>query len=201
MYYDAPKNISSDASAILYSTIENEAKKFAIQGKDLNSINKDEVINIGYSTSINVPTIYTLSIAQFEGDFLNTNVVYLKDNFLNKLHDLKVSDYNFTSEVGEFNDRFEILFKEEALSISSEIDKNTLSIIEHNNGDVQFKLNALYKINNIKIIDFQGRILYDFEVNSKDETLKLSNLSQAPYIAKVTLNNSYVITKKAIKKY
>lgn len=201
MYYDAPKNISSDASAILYSTIENEAKKFAIQGKDLNSINKDEVINIGYSTSINVPTIYTLSIAQFEGDFLNTNVVYLKDNFLNKLHDLKVSDYNFTSEVGEFNDRFEILFKEEALSISSEIDKNTLSIIEHNNGDVQFKLNALNKINNIKIIDFQGRILYDFEVNSKDETLKLSNLSQAPYIAKVTLNNSYVITKKAIKKY
>src|SRR5690606_22337168 len=39
MYYDAPKNVSTSTSAILYSIIENSSKKFAIQGKAANSLN------------------------------------------------------------------------------------------------------------------------------------------------------------------
>lgn len=201
MAYDTSKNLSIGASAILYSTIKNETKKFAIQGKDLNSINKNEIINVGFKTSIDVPTIYTLSIAQLEGDYLSNNTIYLKDNLLNKLHDLKASDYNFTSEVGEFNNRFQIVFNQALLVNNNSINKNSLSIIEYSNGDVRFNLNSSNKMNNIKIIDLQGRTLYNFKVDSKDKTLNLSNLSQAPYIAKITLDNNYVITKKAIKKY
>ncbi|MCK0179483.1 T9SS type A sorting domain-containing protein [Flavobacteriaceae bacterium S0862] len=201
-YYDAPRNLSTNASAILYSNIKNSLKKFAIQGKAPSNLTDDEIISIGYKTSIDVPTIYSLSIAQIEGDFLNNSPIYIKDNLLNKLHDLKTGDYNFTSEVGEFNNRFEIVFNQAALSIGDiAIDDYALSIIELNNGDVQFKLNATNNISNIKIIDLQGRILYNFKVDSKDETLNLSNLSQAPYIAKITLDNNLVITKKAIKKY
>ena len=74
-------------------------------------------------------------------------------------------------------------------------------IIEYKNGDIQFKLIASNKMSNIKIIDLQGRVLYDFNVDSNNETFKLPNLSQALYIAKVTFNNNYVITKKSIKKY
>ena len=199
MAYDTPKNLASAASAILYSTIENETKKFVIQGKSENSINTDEIINVGYKTSINVPTIYTLSISQLEGDFLSSNSIYLKDNLLNRLHDLKASDYSFTSEVGEFDSRFQIVFSEALFVNNALLNKNSLSIFEHKNGDIQFKLNASNKMNNIKIIDLQGRILYNFDINGNDETFKLSNLSQAPYFAKVTLDNNYIITKKAIK--
>ena len=202
MAYDTQKNLSSGTSAILYSNIEGSNKKFAIQGKAPSNLTDDEIISIGYKTSIEIPTIYTLSIAQLEGDFLINNTIYLKDNLLYKIHNLKDSDYNFTSEVGEFNNRFEIIFSQDALSVNNTIaNENALSIIEHKNGDVQFKLNAPNKISNIKIIDLQGRVLYDYEVDSKDEVLKLSNLSRAPYIAKVTLDNNFVITKKAIKKY
>ncbi|TJY38133.1 T9SS type A sorting domain-containing protein [Pontimicrobium aquaticum] len=202
MAYDTPRNLSSNAAAILYSTIENNTKKFVIQGKAINSIDKDEVISIGYKTSIDVPTIYSISIAQLEGGFLTNNAVYLKDNLLNKLHNLKVSDYNFTSNVGEFNDRFEIVFSQDALSLNEQlIGSNQLSIIEHANGNVQFKLNASNSMTNIKIIDLQGRILYNFDVSNNDETLSLSNLSGAPYIAKITLDNNVIINKKAIKRY
>jgi hypothetical protein len=45
-------------------------------------------------------TLYKLSIAQLKGDFLTSNPIYLKDNFLNKIHNLETSDYSFTSEVG-----------------------------------------------------------------------------------------------------
>lgn len=202
LFYDAPRNLSVDASAILYSNIDNETKKFVIQGKNVNSINKEEVISIGYKTSIEVPTIFTLSIAQIEGDFLNDNAIYLKDNLLNTIHNLKESDYNFTSDVGEFNQRFEIVFSQDALSlVDNSLDEKALTIIEHNNGYVQFKLNATNKMSNIKIIDLQGRILYNYNVNGNDETLSLTNLSSAPYIAKVTLDNNYVITKKTVKRH
>jgi len=201
--YDTPKNLSLGASATLYSIIKNESKKFVIQGKGVNSLNNEEIINIGIKTTITIPTIYNLSLAQIEGDFLDNNVIYLKDNLLNVLHDLKTSDYNFTSEVGEFNNRFEIVFSSDALSINQITDKNNLTITEHKNGNVQFKLKSNNSLNNIKIIDLQGRLLYDFYPNSgsKDEILRLTNLSQSAYVAKVTLDNNYVISKKAIKRY
>jgi hypothetical protein len=201
-YYDAPRNLSTGAAAILYTIIEENNKKFAIQGKAENSLTEDEVITIGFKTTIDVPTIYTLSIAQLEGDFLNGNPIYLKDNLLNTLHNLKDSDYNFTSTVGEFNNRFEIVFDEEALSLGDQaITPNDLSIIELRNGDVQFKLSGNLAMTSIQIIDLQGRILYNLKAEGNSKAYNLSNLSQAPYLAKVTLSNGYVITKKAVKRF
>ena len=201
-YYDAPRNLSTGAAAILYTNIEGSDKKFAIQGKAENSINEDEVISLGFKTTIDVATIYTLSIAQLEGDFLSNNTIYLKDNLLNKLHDLKTSDYNFTSQVGEFNERFEIVFNSEALSADEHIIKNkALTIIEQQNGDVQFKLSGSLTMASIEIIDLQGRVLYNLNASGNSKTYNLSNLSQAPYIAKVALTDGYVITKKAIKRH
>lgn len=203
LMYDAPRNLSSETASILYTNIEGSNKKFVIQGKAENSINEDEIIKVGFKTIIDVPTIYTLSIAQLKGDFLNGNPIYLKDNLLNTLHDLKADNYNFTSEVGEFNERFEIVFNEEALSLGDQtLKNNTLSIIELQNGDVQFKLSDNnVAMASIQIIDLQGRILYDLKAESNSKTYNLSNLSQTTYIAKVTLADGYVITKKAIKRY
>ena len=202
MYYDAPRNLSTGASAIIYTTIDGSNKKFAIQGKAVNSLNDDDVIIIGFKTSIDVPTIYTLSIAQIEGDFLTTNPVFIKDNLLNKLHDLKTSDYNFTSEIGEFNERFEIVFNEDALSLGEyNVNNNGLSIIELKNGNVQFKISENLEMISIQIMDLQGKLVYTFKTTGNDNTYNLSNLSIAPYIAKVTLVDGYVITKKTIKRY
>ena len=203
MAYDTPKNLATGASFSLYSLIDSNSKKFVIQGRDPLTLDENEVVKIGFKTTIDVPTIYTLSIPQLEGDFLNNNPIVVKDNLLNISHNLKDGDYNFTSEVGEFNDRFEIVFNNASLSNDELLAaKKTLSIFEHRNGDVQFKLNSnSLQIKNIQIIDLQGRTIYNFNVAKNDSTHQLSALSQTPYIAKVTLNNNQAITKKAVKKY
>ncbi|MBN4058041.1 T9SS type A sorting domain-containing protein [Olleya sp. AH-315-K02] len=200
-YYDAPRNLSTGASAILYTIIEGNNKKFAIQGKAENSLTEDEVIKVGFKTTIEVATLYKFSIAQFEGDFFSNNTVYLKDNLLNVLHDLSLNDYTFTSEVGEFNNRFEIVFNENALSLGEHtINSDSLSIIELYNGNVQFKLSSPLELRSIEIIDLLGRTLYRLEADGNSKTYNLSNLSQATYIAKVELSNGVVITKKAVKR-
>ncbi len=200
-YYDAVKNLSAGASAVLYSTIEGLNKVFAIQGRTPSTLNENEVINLGFNTSINVPTIYTLSIAQLEGEFLSNNKVFLKDNLLNTLHELSASDYNFTSEVGAFKDRFEIVFNALALSTDTfNLDANAVQIIQVDDTHVTFKASNNLNIKTVAIYDLLGRQLYQLEGSHHEETYNLSNLNHSVFIAKIELSNGALITKKAIKK-
>src|SRR5690606_21352947 len=139
-YYDAARMISTDYTAVLYTQIENSSKKFAIQGKDSKSLDANEIIKLGFASKIKVPTLYKLSIAQIQGSFLKNNAIYLKDNLLNKIHDLSASDYTFTSEVGEFKTRFEVMFNNQTLSNDDVLaaDTNALKIIDLENDSVKF---------------------------------------------------------------
>lgn len=156
---------------------------------------------MGFDTSIDVATLYTLSIAQLEGDFFTKNTIYVKDYLMNIVHDLSASDYTFTSEVGEFKERFEIVFTQAALSLGDyETNSSSLRIIELSNGQVQFILSSPLEMKSIEIIDLLGRTLYKLTANGNSITYTLSNLSQATYIAKIKLSNGFVITKKAVKR-
>ncbi len=201
MSYDAPKVLASE-SAILYSKIENSDKIFVIQGKAPSDLNENEIIDLGFKTSIDVPTSYTLSIAQLQGGFLNNNSVYLKDNLLDKTHNLSDSDYTFTSEVGEFNNRFKIVFTDKALSTDDiNSNENSLTIIELNDNQVNFKTSNGLSIKAVTIYDLLGRQLYNFKgKNNNSETYELSSLKSTIFIAKVELSNGITVTKKAIKK-
>lgn len=200
-YYDAYKNLSSELYSGIYSLIDDSVdKKFAIQGKNPNSLTLEEVIPLGFNTTIEVPTIYTISIHEIEGVFMTENTIYLRDNLLNITHNLTLNNYTFTSETGEFNDRFEIVFTPSALSIDDNlIDANELTIIEQANGDVQFKVSPNLTITNVEILDITGRQIYNLRGNNSTEVYNLSRLSNAAYIANVALSNGQVITKKAIK--
>ena len=199
--YDTPRNLSTGTYASLYSLIDSKEEQFAIQGKSPQSLNLNEIIPIGFDTSINEATLYRFSIAQLEGSFMSQNDIFIKDNLLNKMHNLKESDYSFTSEVGDFNDRFEIVFTRETLNINEEKpDSNSLQIIELPNGDVQFKVSSQFEMKSIEIVDLLGRTLYKLNAEGNSQTYALSNLSQATYLAKVELTNGYVITKKALKR-
>jgi len=201
IYYDVPRNFKAKTALALYSFNSDDESKYAIQGKDINSLNLDEVIPLGFYTAITGATLYKLSVPQFEGDFFKTNTVYLRDNLMNRLHNLSESDYTFTSEVGEFKDRFEIVFQSEALSNSNaQLNSKKLTIIELNDGLVQFKTNSSLTITSVQIIDMLGRTLYQLKGSSPSEIYNLSNLNLSTYIAKVELNNGQIITKRALKR-
>lgn len=202
MYYDAHKNLSANANAIIYSVLEtSDDKKFAIQGKDPIGLTIEEVIPLGFFTIIDEATIYTLSVAQLEGEFMNENTVYLKDMLLDAIHELSESDYTFTSETGVFNNRFEIVFQPQSLSVTeNEVSPNDVSIVELGDGDVKVSVGNSLVIKHVEIIDVVGRTIYKLKGNNNVEVYNLSRLSQAAYIARITLSNGQIITKKAIKR-
>jgi len=201
MYYDTPRNASSDFNAIIYTSIPNVEERFAIQGKNSNSLSMDEIIPLGFHTNVHEPTIYTLSIPQVEGPFMNQNEIFVVDKLLNTIHNLKDSDYAFTSDPGNFEDRFDIVFRADALSIDDSIlDANALIITELSEKEIQIKVGANHTISNVEILDVLGRIIYNFNGNSSIEVYDISKLSKAAYIAKVTLTSGQTISKKAIKR-
>ncbi|MBU3820789.1 T9SS type A sorting domain-containing protein [Flavobacteriaceae bacterium XHP0103] len=199
--YDAPRIFIQDLPSALYTEIENSNKKFAIQGKAATSLGETETIKLGFTTNIDLATLYTLSIAQLQGDFLSHNAIYLKDNLLNKVHDLKACDYTFTSEVGEFNERFVIMFNNTTLSADKvSLESNTLNIVDLSNDLVEFSTSNNLKINSVSIFDLMGRELYKFKGQNSTEIYNLSKLKTAFYVAKVKLSNGVTVSKKAVKK-
>jgi hypothetical protein len=194
--YDA-KVSNTENTQNFYSIIDNTS--FNIQGRALPFTDTD-VIPLGFNNLDEGN--FTIAIAAVDGVFENEQAIYLKDNFINNVHHLSEAPYTFTSETGEFNNRFEIVFKAEALSIAdNQMDSNQLTISELDHGDVQFKIRKNLNITAVEILDVTGRQVYKLKGNTSTEIFNLSQLSKAPYIAKVTLSNGQVIRKKAIKQH
>lgn len=199
--FDARRNASTGMAAFLYSIIENSTKKYAIQGKATESLNLNEIIPLGIYTTISAETTYTISISHYQGDFFNNNTIYLKDKLLNLTHSLSDSNYAFTSEIGDFTERFEIVFVTNGLSTNDyETISNSISIIELQNNDVKFTYHGNSTIKSVKIVDVLGREIYQFRGSANTEVFNLSNLSSAVYVAQIKLSNGKLISKKAIKK-
>ncbi|TCK67660.1 putative secreted protein (Por secretion system target) [Winogradskyella wandonensis] len=198
---DTERNYAGNAG-VLYSLDNTGNGFYVIQGKAFSSLNEDEVIRIGFGTYISTNETYTIDAIKTEGTFMSSNPIYLKDNLLNTVHDLTESSYTFNSDGGTFEDRFEIVFKNQALSVSdNEFDGNDLTIIEQEDDLVKFQLNSnSVSIETISIYDLQGRLIYNLEGNSNIEVYNLSNLKSQVYIAKIELSNGSTISKKAVKK-
>lgn len=201
MTYDAPRKLTSGVASLIYTLIEsNNNKKYAIQGKHKSSLDENEIIPIGFYTSTDPATEYEFSIDHLQGEFFSNNIVYLRDKLLKKEHNLSISNYSFTSETGEFNNRFELAFKSDLLSLNEiELTNASLKIISLDDKLLNFKLTAnKLVINNIAIYDLLGRNLYKFNVKSNSAIYKLDELKNATYLAKVTLSNNTILFKKFI---
>lgn len=200
MYYDAPKFLAQDYAAAFYTLSGSDNTKYAIQGKSINSINQSEIIKLGLSTNIEVATIYKISIAELQGDFLSSNTVYLKDNLTNTVHNLSGNDYSFTSEVGEFNERFEVAFSATALSNDEfTLNANDIKIVQLDDNNVQFS-SETSTFKSIVVFDLLGRSLYHLNGQNSKETYNLSTLKNSVYIANIELENGATVSKKFIKR-
>ncbi|MDX1773123.1 GEVED domain-containing protein [Oceanihabitans sediminis] len=179
-----------------YSLINDE--RFVIQGRALPFQDTDVVpIGVKIATAGN----YTLAIAYVDGLFETENQnIYIKDNHLGYIHNISISPYSFSTEAGLFNDRFEIVYRENPLSMEENELNTGLTIIELQDGDVQFQVANNLEIKNVKIYDVLGRLLYNLQGNNSTEVYNLNKLSQSTYIAKITLSNGIVISKKAVKR-
>jgi hypothetical protein len=150
--------IPETTQSSLYSILNEE--KLIIQGRE-NNIDLDEIIPIGFKTF--KPGNYFIGIYKKEG--FDENSIILYDKFLEKHHNITQSPYKFTTDSGDFN-RFEMYYMNDSKILS-----NTLIYTNNNNLIID---NIYLNIDNIKIYDILGRLIYENNPNKK--TIEISNI-------------------------
>jgi hypothetical protein len=73
------------------------------------SFNVTDVINV--RVFFELIANYTITMRDLCGLFIDLEHIYLIDQLMGTTHDLKISDYTFSSDAGEFLDRFKIVFQ------------------------------------------------------------------------------------------
>lgn len=174
---------------LIYSAINDT--KFSIQGRALPFDVNDEV-----SIGVNAPVSgnYTIGIAAVDGLF-NSQDIYLKDDLLNITHNLKANPYHFSTQSGEINNRFKVVYVDNTLEINNPNHANAFAIISDN--VIRVESNKLIK--EISVYDMTGKLINTYSLTEfKNQFVSPFNYANGVYIAKITLDNDMVVSKKLI---
>ncbi|WP_396168554.1 HYR domain-containing protein [Flavobacterium sp.] len=144
----------------------------------------------------NVSDTYTFSLNQREGIFNGTQDVLLRDNYTNFVQNLSQGDYSFTSAIGTFSNRFDIIYQNTLGVNNSEFNSN--QVVIYNQDNITHINSGNIKMNSLKIFDVQGRLLFNKSgINDTKTSLKLGFESQM-LLFQITSQDGETVTKKVI---
>ncbi|MGQ2984952.1 T9SS sorting signal type C domain-containing protein [Flavobacterium sp.] len=107
----------------------------------------------------NEPGIYAIALDHADGIFVQGQDIFLRDNMLEVIHNIKESAYAFTTEAGTFEGRFDIIYAE-VLGIN-EMPVNGNNVIVFKNGNSINISSGDAEITSVEVYDIRGRLLYD----------------------------------------
>ncbi len=168
--------------------------ELTIQGRAL-PFDENDQVTLGYNSEISGEL--SIRIDHIDGLFDSQNI-YLEDKEMNVIHNLKEKPYVFSTEIGDFNDRFALRYTDKTLGTDtfSLSKSDEVNVIVNQNVTVQSS-NQLIK--NIAVYDLLGRKIDSYKkVNALKYTLSHLNKTTAGLIVKITLDNDTVVSKKII---
>lgn len=176
----------------IYSILDEN--KLSIQGRAL-PFEETEIIPIGFVSTIS--STLSIAIEQFDGFFDQQNV-YLFDKTTELYHDLRVAPFSFEATPGTFDNRFELRFTNETLSIENPaLAENNLQVIKSNKSiEVKSPNNS---IEAISVFDITGKQVAFYEnVNQNTFSSNQLNISNQVLIVKIKLENNEIVTRKLV---
>ena len=166
--YDA--KYLNDSPVAFNSLLDNQ--EFSIQFRGL-TFNSTDVFPMKFKTD--TAGEYTIAIDHTDGIFATNQNVYLQDTSLQVVHNLSNSSYTYTSESGEYSNRFKIIFEPQALAVGDN-PANENSVIAYTNNN-QIHLNSSNQMmKKVKVYDVLGRTLYT-NLKVENLTLNISTIS------------------------
>jgi hypothetical protein len=169
-------------------------KKLGIQGRPL-PFDINDTVPVGYKST--VTGNYTITLTNFDGLFLNQDI-YLEDKLLNVIHNLKDSSYNFTTEIGTFEDRFVLRYTDSTLGTPNpNFDENSV-IVYHNNKGLHINAGAV-TIKNVTIFDIRGsQIANKKDVNTTETVFTTLPTTNQILLVKIEAEDGKTVTKKVV---
>ncbi|KAF2519473.1 T9SS type A sorting domain-containing protein [Flavobacterium salilacus subsp. salilacus] len=185
------KMLTNDGAIALYSVVD--GVELGIQARP--QFDENDVVPLAYK--VTDAGSYTISLDHFDGVFEQGQNIYLKDNITGEVADLKEGNYMFTTEAGQFTNRFEIVYTTETLGIKDTVlVPDTIAVYQKDNlitidgGTVNVK--------QISIYDIRGRLIYTkSDINANIVTITDLDVQQQVIVLHIITDNG-LVTKKLI---
>ncbi len=180
-------------SIAFYSTLS--PMKLIIQGKGLPFSDQD-IVPLGFQ--VTTAGTYEIKLSNFDGVF-NTQNVYLEDKLLNIIHNLKESNYSFTTNIGSFDSRFVLRYTDTSLLQSTNHLFSDDSVVVYKDVQAIHINSGTTDMEEIAIYDVRGSLLY-LKKGLQVANFSISNLesSHQMILIQITSVDGKIVTKKLI---
>ncbi len=181
-----------NTGSYLYSTINGDY--YVIQGRALPFTASDEVqLGFNCATAGN----YSIKLADMDGLFLGSQDVYIRDNLKGTDTNIKTAPYVFSSEIGTFENRFQIVYTQ-ALGIPSN-DFNEKSVIVYKGVDGFHVTTKGNSMKTILVYDVSGRLIFKLnDINATTAILKGLSQTNEVLLLKIISEENKSVTIKII---
>ncbi|NMH27771.1 delta-60 repeat domain-containing protein [Flavobacterium silvaticum] len=178
----------------LYSLIDTD--KFTIQGRPT-PFKANDKVSLGYKTTI--AGSFQISIAQKDGLFLGDQYIFLRDKTTNYIHNLTESAYTFTSGIGEFNDRFEIVYQKKTASIVIPVGLNPGSMLTAAVNGNTISLLSARSMQQVEVYDINGKKLFaSNNIQALETQITSLDKRNSVLMLYVTMDNGEQVTQKVL---
>lgn len=171
-----------------------------IQGRAL-PFDENDHVALGYNAAITGEL--SIRIDHLDGLF-DTQNIYLEDKELGIVHDLKDKPYLFTTEEGDFDDRFILRYTDKTLSVKDPAYENTIQVVFTRSNNVLNITNSTTDntVLAVSLFNIQGKLMSKWNVTDKEQTnikIPIQNIASGVYIVKMKTSKGN-ISKKIIAK-
>ncbi|MFT5890822.1 MAG: hypothetical protein ACI9Y7_000920 [Dokdonia sp.] len=184
----------------LFTNLDGEY--LAIQGRE--TFNTQIALDLGFATTVETEETYTISIDRFEGTGLEEAPIYVIDNLLNTITNLKESPYTFTATKGIQPDRFIVVFEErDVLSIEDEvIDANAITLYPNPaSKEITLGYSGSKQLLEATIINLTGQKVQQLDLSNFNQSQRftISDLSKGMYFIQIVSEDQTVVKKLIVK--
>lgn len=186
--------VSLDGNPYLDFYSMNSDSKLVIQGRVLPFSSADEV-TLGYRSAIEGE--FTISIDAADG-VLADHDIFLLDKMTNIVHNLKTSDYLFTTTTGVFQDRFVLMYANSNLGTDSDVDNKTDVLVWKQNEEVIINSDS-ENIDKVYMYDLSGKKLFAArEISQKNFRFSNPSIAKQIVLFRIILENGFTTIKRVI---
>jgi hypothetical protein len=173
-------------------TMKVSGAEYVIQSRGL--FDTADVVPMTFS--VTAAGSYQIEMAKMDGLFLEDQNVFLRDNVLGVVHNVKSSPYTFSTEAGVFEGRFDVIY-EGALGVQNP-GMSANSIVVYRSGDA-FTVDAgNVVIKDIKAYDLQGRLIAKLEGVSSTQTSISLGATKQVVVLEIVAEGGAVVHKKVV---
>ena len=181
----------------LYSHIQGSDRGYSIQGRE--AFDNTMTVSLGFSSIIEEVTSYKISLSDFDGEAWLDATPYLIDNLAGVVTNLMEDSYSFTSDMGQYNDRFVVVFQDRSLG-SQQVLASSISMYPNPANDVVTIASPTAAITLVEIRDIRGRLIQTQAVSGQRvAALNVASLDSVIYLVTIATDRGSISKKLIIR--